>query len=414
VAVAGCNPLRHRFAAPAAVLAFIAGTAACVSAPAPRAATAPPPAPIAVAPLPPLPFPVDSLREVALGHGAVYRYLHSSRGPWGIHAVWIPAASGCLAPRALKGADGAVGRATTSELAALLGTRLVAAINADFFLFTPPGVPTGAHIEDSRLIAGPGDRPVLAFDQQGRATMTPLSASGTFAAGAAVAQLRGWNRAVERGVAVFDRGWGATTDTASGRVEVVLVQSAIGLRVALVDTLPEGVTIPDGGWVVVGGRDMPAAQRERLLRVRVDDEAVVEVSLSPAYPAQAVGGLPLLLRDSTILGIVDSVGQPGFATGRHPRTAVGFTRDQRTMILVVVDGRQPPYSDGMSLRELAGLFLALGARDAINLDGGGSSAMVIADRAAGGSPRVMNRPSDREGERPVANALAVLDRCGGG
>jgi exopolysaccharide biosynthesis protein len=65
----------------------------------------------------------------------------------------------------------------------------------------------------------------------------------------------------------------------------------------------------------------------------------------------------------------------------------------------------------MSLRELANLMLALGARDAINLDGGGSSTLVYADPTSGGALRIANRPSDKEGERAVGDALAVVRRC---
>jgi hypothetical protein len=88
-----------------------------------------------------------------------------------------------------------------------------------------------------------------------------------------------------------------------------------------------------------------------------------------------------------------------YVRGRHPRTAVGRTHDGDLM-LVVVDGRQPGYSVGMSLRELAHLMRDLGAHDAVNLDGGGSSTMYV-------NGRVVNRPSDGS-ERPVSSAIAVV------
>lgn len=124
---------------------------------------------------------------------------------------------------------------------------------------------------------------------------------------------------------------------------------------------------------------------------------------------EAVGGRPALARDSGIVSAVDTEGGPGFATGRHPRTAVGIARGGKWLLLAVVDGRQKPYSDGMTLRELATLMLALGARDAINLDGGGSTTLVVADSA--GALRVANRPSDATGERAVGNALAIVRAC---
>lgn len=78
----------------------------------------------------------------------------------------------------------------------------------------------------------------------------------------------------------------------------------------------------------------------------------------------------------------------------HPRTGVGFDQQKESMFFVVVDGRQPGYSEGMTTVELADLFLEIGCWDAANLDGGGSSIMALSD--AGSSKLVTaNRPSDR-------------------
>lgn len=89
---------------------------------------------------------------------------------------------------------------------------------------------------------------------------------------------------------------------------------------------------------------------------------------------------------------------------RHPRTAAGLTRDRRELILVVVDGRQPGWSIGMTLSELGDLMLRLGAHNAVNLDGGGSSSFLY--RPAGGAA-LTNRPSDGSW-RPVASQLGVV------
>jgi hypothetical protein len=89
-----------------------------------------------------------------------------------------------------------------------------------------------------------------------------------------------------------------------------------------------------------------------------------------------------------------------FVAGRHPRTLAGV-RSDGTLLLVTVDGRRPGWSAGVTLLEAARLMQALGARDALNLDGGGSSAMTVRGR-------VVSRPSDPSGERPVSDALVVL------
>jgi exopolysaccharide biosynthesis protein len=111
----------------------------------------------------------------------------------------------------------------------------------------------------------------------------------------------------------------------------------------------------------------------------------------------------VLIRGGAVAADVDSAGNAGFR-GPNPRTAVGVTRSG-ALLLATVDGRQPGYSAGATLRETAELMLALGAAEALNLDGGGSTTLVA--RGAGGALAVANRPSDAAGERPVANALAV-------
>jgi hypothetical protein len=88
---------------------------------------------------------------------------------------------------------------------------------------------------------------------------------------------------------------------------------------------------------------------------------------------------------------------------RHPRTAAGLTADGRTLILVVIDGRQPAWSIGLTLLELADLMLKLGAESAVNLDGGGSSSFIFAPPDG---PQVTNRPSDGRW-RPVGASLGV-------
>ena len=121
---------------------------------------------------------------------------------------------------------------------------------------------------------------------------------------------------------------------------------------------------------------------------------------------QVIGGYPELLDSGAVAGDLGVSDRPSFAAARHPRTAVGFDRGSGLLWLVVVDGRQAPRSAGMSLPELAGLMQALGADDALNLDGGGSSAMSLRGR-------IVNRPSDATGERTVANSLWLI-RSGSG
>ena len=115
---------------------------------------------------------------------------------------------------------------------------------------------------------------------------------------------------------------------------------------------------------------------------------------------QAVGGGPHLLVDGQVA--VDWAAEgfdAGFAGSLNPRTAVGTTRDGHHLLIVTVDGRQA-FSKGVSLTDMALILKRYGAWNAINLDGGGSTAMAV------GGVTVSN-PSGGGAERPVADMLLV-------
>lgn len=360
--------------------------------------------------LPAMPFATDTLRSELLRPGVTRRYLHAPAGPWAIHVLEV-ALDQCYRAVAVKGATGAHGREKTSALLGDLarGETVIGGVNADFFLFTPSGVPQGALITRGRVVTGPSDRPVLAFDSSGAPRLTVLSTKGEALVRGRRYGLAGWNRAAPSGLAWFDGAWGRALDTLTGAVEVEVEVEGTVLRV---DTGTAGASIPSRGGVLLAGPGAPAELRAALIALGPGDKVPVRVSLAPLHPLEAVGGRPILLADSVIAPVDDASGQPGFARTRHPRTAVGIARGGKRLLLVVVDGRQPPYSDGMSLRELAELLLALGARDAINLDGGGSTTLVYADPVEGGALKLANRPSDSAGERPVGDALAIVQGCG--
>lgn len=134
---------------------------------------------------------------------------------------------------------------------------------------------------------------------------------------------------------------------------------------------------------------------------RIGPDSSFSVDDAATGGLQVMGGFPELLDGGMRVGDLEVADRPEFAAARHPRTAVGFDPAGNTLWLVVVDGRQLPRSAGMSLAELAELFLALGAVEALNLDGGGSSVMTLAGQ-------MVSSPSDAAGERPVGNSLWVV------
>jgi exopolysaccharide biosynthesis protein len=137
------------------------------------------------------------------------------------------------------------------------------------------------------------------------------------------------------------------------------------------------------------------------------DEATMLLALAPGTPMEfrwtsgwdqvfdMVGGIPMLVRDGKV------VVQPCSSSfcRRNPRTAIGWTASG-DVLLVVIDGRRHRWSVGASLLEMARVMRDHGAVQALNLDGGGSSTMVVRGD-------VINRPSDGH-ERRISNAVVIL------
>jgi exopolysaccharide biosynthesis protein len=122
-----------------------------------------------------------------------------------------------------------------------------------------------------------------------------------------------------------------------------------------------------------------------------------------ANARDAVSGAGLLMLDGREFHEWTDEGlTAGFDTTRHPRTVIG--EDTAGAVwLITVDGRQPALSLGMSFTELQGLARRLGLRSALNLDGGGSTTMVVR-----GS--IVNHPSDATGPRQVSDAILVFPK----
>ncbi len=125
------------------------------------------------------------------------------------------------------------------------------------------------------------------------------------------------------------------------------------------------------------------------------------VTFDPGWMLGVVSGFPDIVRDGQVIS--SYAYDPGHCSGLHPRSGIGLSQDKKTLFMVVVDGRSDT-SKGVKCSELGQIMKDLGAWRAINLDGGGSSALVV---KSGSSYPAINQPSDGY-QRAVANHLAVI------
>ncbi|MEV0717361.1 phosphodiester glycosidase family protein, partial [Asanoa sp. NPDC050611] len=282
----------------------------------------------------------------------------------------------------------------------------VAAVNGDFFDINQSGAAQGIGVRDGDLVQSPvaGHPDGVAIGPDGIGRVVQFYFAGTAALPGGPVTLTQFNNIVQAGgVGVFTALWGDydRARAVAGATKVTEVAVTGGTVAGVAPAAGKG-PIPAGTTVLLG-RDAGA---DALAGLRPGDPVEVTYQARPSDDravAAAIGGNRVLVKD----GVPQDIGD----VTPEPRTAVGFSADGKKMIMATVDGRQAD-SRGVTLTELGRLMASLGAHDALNLDGGGSSTLVAREPGAP-AVRVENAPSDGS-ERPVPNGLAVYAPKGSG
>jgi hypothetical protein len=383
------------------------------------------------------PAPAEAPVQVAAG--VTYRHVarKSPAGePWSIHILEIDRREKKIALRAVEGRDahGEMQRELPTEMAARAvreGAYVVAVVNADFDLGAPYlGIPDGLAVTQGHLwTTGKPEWPEMGQLRSGEPVIRLPSVGMEISAGN-----RKWQ------VATLNKPLGFATGDAprlytrafrgSLKNEKVFRALVIGklsrplplpsdgtVRGEVMQTLDptNEVAIPPDGLVLAFPPAKPPAEGTAgpmmMVALPQPGEKVtlrIRAGIAGRTPVQnAVGGSHIIVHDGK--RALQGPHSDNLLL-RHPRT--GACYNAREWIFVVVDGRQPQLSVGMTLDELGELMVSLGCTEAINLDGGGSSMMAIAFPAsepanARAQLRIVNSPSDRK-ERGRGNAWLIL------
>lgn len=339
----------------------------------------------------------ESVRE-KIAEGLTYYRLEEST-PNVVHVLEVDLSTPRLHVRPAKAGNRLRATQTLSEIVSH-GDSVLAAINGDFF--SQEGIPSGAMAVDGQVVkhASPGWW-TFGLTKNGDAFFDTLDGSGRVTLpDRTVIELSGVNR--PRG----DDEWiwynsffGPSTGTNVYGVEVIVrpVPQRAGdhefFEVIQIDTSIGDHPLNDSTCVLsfhTPAKKSPASRFAVGMKIRLQ--------MTPYSDAAfAIGGFPLLVEKGRKK--VHPQEPTSFYQDRYARTAVGYNKHWRKLLLVCVDGGQPNYSLGMSLDELAGLMVRLGAEEAVNLDGGGSTTMIV-------RRRLINRPSTGL-ERPISNAIVV-------
>lgn len=327
-------------------------------------------------------------------------------GPVAIHVVRAPRPTGlyALRPTLSNEAIQGVERVTSMQKRLSAGATMVG-VNGDFY--ADSGRPSGVLMRDNVVESPPyGDRSSTGITPEGGLDVRRIEFFGTWRGLGQRRTLNDLNQSPgPNGISLFTPSYGPATPVQPGVTEAVIfpfppTSPNTDLTGPVIQIAGAGGTpIPQGGAVLVARGT--AAQR-------LAEEAPVGTSLTlrlifrPEWTGvtNAVGGGPVLVRSGGPVFRAQEAFTSSQLAPRNPRTGVGQLADGR-VLMVVTDGRRPGYSVGMTNFELAQTMVRLGAVTGSALDGGGSSSLAF-------DGKLLNRPSDRGGERPVSNALQLM------
>ena len=315
-----------------------------------------------------------------------------------------------------------VWRSTVSQM--LVDHDALAAINVAFFDIGSTQASQGLVIRDGRILREPqADRPSLLVAKDGRVAIAEVGWKASVQAGAQRRPLAGVNRPMLGGdeLVAYQLPWSRSPGSSAAFTRDQKVKEIhIGPLTFHPAAGPGQPARRSGPVIEIRTDGLPIALKNNHLvlsasesaspffrNVSVGQELSIDWTLEnlpadlPFHEVdQAVSAQPVLIRDGKLVA-----GGGAFWTTRHPRSAVAIHPDGKQVILLVVDGRSTA-SAGMALGTLGQYLQHLGAHQAINLDGGGSSAIGT---RTGGKTAILNQPSDGR-ERPFPTGLGITGR----
>lgn len=247
------------------------------------------------------------------------------------------------------------------------------AVNGTYFKQNT-GTPLGALVIDKEIITGPiYERVALGIGKNGFKTGR-LAFEGTLKNANYEIKIDNINqpRMLHSQVLVYTQKWGERSPETKANCKHLAIRDG-----KIVATSAYPLFIPDGGIVI-------SAPEEKLQGFELGDKVKVNYALIPNWNdvEHIISGGPYLLKEGKVF--IDTASQKlNGITGRNPRTAVGYTKEN-VMITVTVDGRKEG-SGGVTLQELAKIMEDLGCYEAINLDGGSSTVMYVGGKTLNGS-----------------------------
>ncbi len=345
----------------------------------------------------------------------VYHNEKIPEGPWSIHVLKIDRSSAEYDVDTVLARGNILGMETLTDQLKGWPTnagRPVAAINGDFYRSGRyEGDPEGIQITHGEIVSSPSGKACFWIDAAGRARTDEVQSMFRVICADGTSVKVGLNEDRSKNEAVlYTPRLGPSTGTSGGREFVLEPDPAeshdkwttlrVGVRLKgrVRKVLDQGDTPLAAGTMVLSLGPSLLEDGTGVGAARLKPGDLVEISTATLPDMSgcrtAIGGGPRLVVNGKPVGGWRS------PNDRHPRTAIGWNDDH--LYFVLVDGRQPGLSVGMSFTELANYFIKLGCTTAVNLDGGGSASMWLFGHT-------VSSPSEGR-ERPIANGVVIVKK----
>lgn len=360
-------------------------------------------------------YTIDSVKSIKIDNGINYFAckLKNTEFPLVFYTLEFEVNNSGYNIQAWKGKDSynglerpsAVSKRKSNEI-----QQVIMALNGGFYGMAD-GTPVGVQIVNSLMINSPRfsePDPAIGFDEKGIPYIDNVTMKSKATSGSKIYNITKVNRPrLENDLVLYNSFFGSNTKTNEWGSELLLkpidgewgkltnyknVKLVVEKKVLVAEG--KSMSIPEGKIVLSGhgkGNDF-------LSSISVGDELIVDMDIafnvSNVKIKNMISTHNIILKGGIKSNLIDDI-----AVGRHPRTAVGYNADKSKVYFIVVDGRSDA-SKGVTTKELADIFIYWKASDAVNLDGGGSSCMVL-------NNSIVNNPSDKS-ERAVSDGLLIM------
>ena len=351
----------------------------------------------------------DTVTTKNVGVGIIYTEINEATNPWTIDVLEIDLKNEYNKIESVKSQNKLQGYQTVSQMASqkiIDGHTVVGGINGDFY--ASGGIPIGKQIVNGEILKQNSFYSSFGITKNNEPFLGLSDFSGMLILKNSSLAINDVNNTrFENNLTLYNSFYGNTTGTNQFGTEVSvnpitewIVNDTVYCVVENVQQ-NQGDIVLTNGKAVLSGHGTAAQFLNDNISIGDTLKILLEFTSMPPKLTQLIGGFPKIVKDGAnyaLQGYSEEGGSNTFATDRHPRTGIGYSEDKTKLYMVTVDGRQES-SVGINLIELADFMINLGVHTGLNLDGGGSTTMLVRDK-------IVNDPSDGT-ERAVANGLLV-------